>query len=118
MYEKGIYIFRRDFRLNYNVAFANAINKCKHILPVFIFTPSQITKNSYKSNNAVQFMIESLSDLEMQLTGKHGKLYTFYGDNSLILEIVFSMDGSILLTQSNTGTVRLWDFEAMKQEWQ
>jgi len=38
----------------------------------FIFTPEQIdaSKNNYKNDNCVQFMIESLKDLDKQLEGR------------------------------------------------
>ena len=47
------------------------IKCCKEsdkVYPVFIFTPEQVTNaNKYKSNNAIQFMVESLEDLDKQL---------------------------------------------------
>jgi deoxyribodipyrimidine photo-lyase len=64
-----IYIFHRDLRLADNRTLEAAIEKahelrCK-ILPVFIFTEVQVTeKNRFKSNNSIQFMLESLADLE------------------------------------------------------
>ena len=36
-------------------------------IPVFIFTPKQIVNNPYKSDNAIQFMVESLKDLEKEI---------------------------------------------------
>jgi len=76
-YKTGIFIFRRDFRLNYNTAFAKCLERCEKIIPVFIFTPSQTgDSNTYRSTNAIQFMIESLDDLNSQIKQKGGKLYT------------------------------------------
>jgi hypothetical protein len=34
-----------------------------HIIPIFIFTPEQIKKNKYLSNNSLQFLCESLEEL-------------------------------------------------------
>ena len=56
----SIFIFRRDFRIIDNTAWNMAIKNSTTIYPIFILTPEQLTKNSYKSNNAVKFMIESL----------------------------------------------------------
>ena len=56
----SIYIFRRDLRLEDNLGFYYAIQNCKPVIPVFIFTPEQVVKNEFKSENAIQFMIESL----------------------------------------------------------
>lgn len=85
-YENGLFIFRRDFRIidNNGLNLANSI--CKRIYPIFIFTPEQVTgTNKYKSNNAVQFMIESLQDLASQISKMGGKLLCFYGHNNTIV---------------------------------
>lgn len=59
-----LFIFRRDLRLVDNLGLIYAMENHENILPVFIFTPEQVTsKNSFKSNNAIQFMIESLENL-------------------------------------------------------
>jgi deoxyribodipyrimidine photo-lyase len=94
-YENGIFIFRRDFRVIDNIGLNLANSLCKRIYPVFIFTPEQVTNaNSFKSNNAVQFMIESLQDLssKISLMGV-GKLLCFYGDNvSIISQLITHLD--------------------------
>ncbi len=62
----SIFIFRRDFRIKDNTAWNEMLNnnEISKIYPIFIFTPEQISSvNSYKSDNAVQFMIESLLEL-------------------------------------------------------
>ena len=53
----------------------------KNIIPIFIFTPEQISsKNKFKSDNAIQFMIESLKELDSELKLKKGsKLHIFQG---------------------------------------
>lgn len=70
MIEINVFIFRRDLRIVDNLALNALIKACKghNIYPVFIFNPKQIyeTNNPYFSNNAVQFMIESLQDLESE----------------------------------------------------
>jgi len=82
-YENGLFIYRRDFRVVDNIGLNTANSLCKHIYPVFIFTPEQVTdENKYKSNNAVQFMIESLQDL---MTQTNDNLQCFYGDNNKII---------------------------------
>ena len=84
--ENGLFIFRRDLRIvdNNTLNFLSTI--CNHIYAVFIFTPEQVgSRNQYKSNNAVQFMIESLQDLSSQIHKEGGKLYTFYGNNEKVV---------------------------------
>ena len=64
----SIFIFRRDLRIADNIGLLELQKYTKEIIPIFIFTPEQITnKNKYRSKNAIQFMIESLFDLENQL---------------------------------------------------
>ena len=64
----SIFIFRRDFRIKDNTAWNYMLeNSNNKIYPIFIFTPEQININSYKSDNSVQFMIESLLELSKQI---------------------------------------------------
>lgn len=85
-FENGLFIFRRDLRIVDNNGLNLLNEKCKNIYTIFIFTPEQVSGvNSYKSDNAIQFMIESLEDLESQISNKGGKLYCFYGHNEKIV---------------------------------
>jgi len=80
MLKKSLFIFRRDLRLDDNIGLISGLRKSKKIIPAFIFDPEQITsKNRFKSNNALQFMLDSLLDLEKQLKKINAKLYIFYG---------------------------------------
>jgi len=86
----NIFIFRRDLRLYDNSGLIEYLNRgLNNIIPIFIFTPEQIDqdKNEYYSNNSVQFMIESLNELNNELNKDFKKkIYTFYGDNIDILK--------------------------------
>lgn len=66
-----VFLFRRDFRIEDNLAFNRLLssNENEKIYPLFIFNPKQIYSkyNQYFSNNCVQFMIESLEELEKQI---------------------------------------------------
>lgn len=86
MYQNSIFIFRRDFRLTDNSGLIEALENSKNVTPIFIFTPEQIDKNSYKSDNAIQFMIESLAELEKKIKKKKGQLYYFYGKQDKIIK--------------------------------
>lgn len=85
---KSIFIFRRGLRLIDNIGLIEACKKSADVLPIFIFTPEQIdkSKNKYFSNNSVQFLIESLDDLNNELLKRGSRLYYFYGDNVTILK--------------------------------
>ena len=82
----GLFIFRRDLRIIDNNGLNLLNEKCKNIYTIFIFTPEQVgSGNKYKSDNSVQFMIESLEDLASQLSKSGGHLYTFYGHNDKVV---------------------------------
>ena len=79
----GIYIFRRDLRLNDNIGLIKLQENVDLIIPIFILDKNQIKKTShninYFSSNAVQFMCESLIDLSNQLIKYKSYLRLFYG---------------------------------------
>lgn len=85
-FENGLFIFRRDLRIIDNNGLNLLNEKCKNVFTIFIFTPEQVgSGNKYKSDNSVQFMIESLKDLASQLSKAGGHLYTFYGHNDSVV---------------------------------
>lgn len=77
--KRALFVFRRDLRLEDNLALQAALQVAKEVILAFIFTPEQIKKNAYRSDPALQFMIESLQDLEKEIKKKGGRLYLFYG---------------------------------------
>ena len=82
----SLFIFTRDLRLEDNTGLIKGLKNSENVLPVFIFDSNQITdKNSYKSNNCVQFMIECLEDLDSQLKKKGSRLFYFYGSDYEII---------------------------------
>jgi deoxyribodipyrimidine photo-lyase len=86
-FENGLFIFRRDLRVVDNNGLNLLNEKCKNIYTIFIFTPEQAGNgNKYKSDNALQFMIESLEDLASNISKMGGQLHTFYGHNDKVVE--------------------------------
>jgi deoxyribodipyrimidine photo-lyase len=83
-YKKGIFIFRRDLRGFDNTALIKATEECETVLCIFIFTPTQITNNKYKSDACVQFMCESLIQLQ-----KYVPVKFFYGDIISVLKELY-----------------------------
>lgn len=86
MYTKSLFIFRRSLRLADNTGLLEALKQSKHVLSICIFTPEQLAKNKYKSNNCVQFMIESLQALDGELRKKGSRLRYFYGDPAKVVQ--------------------------------
>jgi deoxyribodipyrimidine photo-lyase len=119
-FENGLFIFRRDLRVidNNGLNLANSI--CKRIYPIFIFTPEQVTNaNKFKSDNAVQFMIESLQNLASQINKMGGKLLCFYGHNDQIVSylikaldinaVCFNADYSPYAIQRESSIINICD---------
>ncbi len=78
-YQLGLHIFRRDLRLQDNSALIHALESSDMVIPCFIFDKRQIEHNDYKSENSIQFMANSLRDLDTALRESNGRLYFFYG---------------------------------------
>ena len=84
----NIFIFHRDLRITDNTTLINMTQLTGEIIPIFIFPPEQIDKikNKYFSNNSVQFMIESLLELNQKIKKLKSKIYFFKGNNIEVLE--------------------------------
>jgi len=87
----AVFLFQRDLRLEDNTTLIKAIQDGYKIIPVFIFTPEQIdsSKNEYFSNPSVQFMCESLVDLNKQLAKVDTHLNMFYGTHVNVLKKIY-----------------------------
>lgn len=85
-YDYSIFIFRRDLRLIDNIALNYALKLSNIVIPIFIFTPEQLDSNIYKSNNCVQFMIESLLVLNDDLNKYGSRLFFWYGSPHIIIK--------------------------------
>jgi len=75
-----IHIFHRDLRTTDNEALnkasAAATEKKADLVALFIFTPEQVTeKNTFRSLNSIEFMLNSLDDLNDQLKNQLSILY-------------------------------------------
>lgn len=84
-YQKSLFLFRRDLRLEDNTGLLFALSQSKTVIPAFIFTPEQARPNPYHSRRSLQFMIESLEDLDQEIKRKGGRLTLFYGKPASIV---------------------------------
>ena len=86
----GIFIFRRDLRLEDNLGLIQLAEHCDHVIGVFILDPYQVKKQThnkaYFSNRVVQFMAQSLEDLNQQLRKKDSMLYVLHGKPASTVE--------------------------------
>lgn len=76
----NIFIFFRDLRLKDNIGLIEAQKNYKNVLPIFVFVDDQIDpkKNKYFSNNSMQFLCESVQDLNRNLSSRNKELYVFH----------------------------------------
>ena len=115
----NIIIFRRELRLEDNTALNYLVQHGFEITPLFIFDKCQIdkVKNKYFSDKCVQFMHESLVDLESKIINKGGILNFFYGDalkivknileNNNVNYLVFNEDYTKFSTKRDQGIMNL-----------
>lgn len=75
----SIHIFRSDLSIYDNIAIEEAIKKKLPLLCFFIYTPEQVPKNKFKNPQSLQFLHQSLIDLEKQLKQYGAKLYHIIG---------------------------------------
>ncbi len=73
-----IFLFHRDLRIQDNTTLIHQLKTITStVVPIFIFPPEQIDRktNKYFSDNAVQFMCESLHELADEIKNKKAKCY-------------------------------------------
>lgn len=93
-YNNSIFIFRRDLRLHDNTGLIEALKNSKKVILIFIFTPKQITNNSYKSDRAIEFMKGAILDIPY--------INTFYGDEIDVLSSITVPYDAIYVNQDYT----------------
>ena len=115
-----MFIFRRDLRIEDNIGLLHASGICDNLYTCFIFTPEQVGKsNDYRSQNSIQFMIESLNELSTDISNQGGELLTFYGKQQVILRsliqslnincVFFNKDYTPYAIERTNQTVSLCD---------
>jgi deoxyribodipyrimidine photo-lyase len=85
-YQRILFVFRRDLRLEDNTALQAAMTAGHEVLPVFIVDDRQVKNNEYRSEAAVQFLAESLFDVHEALSQHNGVL--FFGKGVAEKEII------------------------------
>ena len=102
-----IHIFRRDYRLEDNTTLIEACKTHDIVLPIFIFTKTQIDKkiNQYRSDNCVQFLCYSLKDLDNQLHKHKSKLTIFYADEKNNVNSEVGILDTLMKTIPNLKTI-------------
>jgi deoxyribodipyrimidine photo-lyase len=90
MYDKSLFIFRRDIRLFDNTALNEAIKNSKKVIICFIFDNRQIQNNDYFSKKAFSFLIDSLIEIDNELKKCGSKIHFFSGVSEEIIEKIIN----------------------------
>lgn len=75
-FENALYLFNRDLRIDDNMLLRQSTHDASRVYPIFVFTPEQVTRNSYKNSRAIGFMARSLAELarDMPISFFYGKV--------------------------------------------
>lgn len=96
-FQRSLFIFRRDLRLIDNLALLEASKNSKELVPVFIFDPRQLSPHPYRSEPGLQFLFNSLKELEQDLLALGSKMIFLHGPAEEII--------SKLLTETKAEAV-------------
>ena len=103
----NVFLFHRDLRIVDNTGLYHAPQP---VTPMFVFVDEQINpqKNHYFSHAAVQFMCESLKDIDADIKGMGSSgLNIYHAHGSLItqLEEIHAHDKIASITQNKDFTI-------------
>ena len=85
MYEKSIFLFHRDLRIEDNIGLIDALNNSKEVIPCFIYD-SNLIKKLKKAKFRWNFLNESLLDLDENFKKKGIRLQIVEGITEKSLE--------------------------------
>ena len=88
-YDTSLFIFRRDLRLSDNTGLINALETSREVIPLFILDKRIVGKNNINAN-IIQFLVESLSDLDNQLKQNVTRLNIIYDEPEKAIRNLFS----------------------------
>ncbi len=89
----SLFVFRRDLRLRDNTGLIRALRESEKVLPAFIFDPRQTGRHPYRSENALQFMVASLRELDRELRARGSRLYLFQGEAEKVVAKLVRAEG-------------------------
>lgn len=96
-----VFLFHRDLRLIDHYGLEKAASLGNPVLPLFVFTPVQVSDdNKLKSLNSIQFMCESLADLEGAIVDDGGRMVFGYGETVDILKSLHRCCGFTALVET------------------
>ncbi|MGZ8153395.1 MAG: cryptochrome/photolyase family protein [Methylovulum sp.] len=112
-YSRSLFIFRRDLRIHDNNGLNEALRLSTQVIPCFIFDPRQMQPHSYQSKPALQFMLQSLGDLDRQIQAVGGKLALYYALPEQVIKDLHAQQQiqAVFINRDYTPFSRRRDFE-------
>ena len=89
LYKNSLFVFRRDLRLEDNTGLIYALKNSEEVIPCFIID-SQIMNNCKNSSFRIEFLNQSLIDVDKQLNKKKSSLQIFKGNTGAIIQKIIS----------------------------
>ena len=89
LYKNSLFMFRRDLRLEDNTGLIYALKNSEEVIPCFIID-SQIMNNCKNSSFRIEFLNQSLIDVDKQLNKKKSSLQIFKGNTRAIIQKIIS----------------------------
>jgi len=105
-----LFIFRRDLRLDDNTGLIKALEDCEKVIPAFILDPRQVgNENEYKSEFAINFMINSLNELNDELRKRGSRLYVYFGLAEEVIKNLLKDVDAVYLNEDYTPFSKMRD---------
>ncbi len=77
-YQRALFVFRRDFRVEDNTALNAAFKDAEEVVCAFVLDARQVSsQNPYAGEHLLQFMAESLMEVDAELRLKKGRLHVW-----------------------------------------
>lgn len=93
MYQKALFIFRRDVRLEDNAALAEAYKNAREVFLVFFFEDYHDAHHPDFPSFAFEFLVHSLQELSQEIKNRSGHLNIFPSFSSQKLSQIISENG-------------------------
>ncbi len=112
-YKNSLFIFRRDLRLQDNTGLNHALNLSEHVLACFIFDRRQIEAHPYQSKPGLQFMLQSIKDLQQQMNSVGAELGLYNDLPETVLKHVVKEHGieAVFINRDYTPFSRQRDYQ-------
>jgi deoxyribodipyrimidine photo-lyase len=92
-YQKSLFLFRRDLRIEDNTGLINASKRSSKVIPIFIMDSELLKKSNPKfSQYRLEFLNDCLLDLNDQLKNSESYLHTFLGNREKIISKIIKKE--------------------------